>query len=896
MEEWEISKPAIYEFHRPKMTKSLFHINTYPRIFITLTALLFSFGICLPRRITGEVVESQTTSPIGGVIVKCKHQGKILGYCVSKSNGSYSVEIPDSVHTDVMIEFSAHGYQTVFMSDGKLSDDNIIKLMPQAEDLEEIVVRPLAVVAKGDTLIYNVDAVRNVADRSIEDVIAHLPGVEVSNGQIIYNGEPINKFYVEGLDALGGNYSTASQNIRAEDVSSINVYENHEPKAVLRDMSMSKQAALNIKLKSRSALRPSGYISGGIGKGDNEITWLGKAFGMLIAPASQTYIEAACNNFGISPGNGGSVPASIQTPVEHLLQLHTLGNPNIQSQLYQNSKRASSSLNFAFKCGLYSTLRLSAGYGFRRIESTGESLTIYPLSNGDSGYSMGQTGKNISRSQSVNLNISYENNSPHLYLLNDFKSGMAFSRRLSELTANPGGKVLQTLNTNDIALTDNLNIVSRHDSHIWEGNININFHDLPLNRLHAINADNDGLIVDQSARAMAFSINASTQFGWMIGNVSTLGLKLKLNENYTRVNTMGHEGPDFDVIGKNTPRGNQVIAGAGPFYKLVLPKFKFEAGFPFQIIYQDYKSLSNAIDYKKGLMHFAPYLDMNLWLPKEVKGSLNFSFSRSRTGLENFITNPIATSYRTIIAPGTGSPALMSLYKIDTGWSWRKIAAGFFTSMSAGFQSMSNDRMRSMTITESNAATEYVDVKNSTKRFYAILNVSQLVLGQKGTIKLDVSFSRMTGTTMRNGDVLSMRNSDLSAALSFTAPLLSDHLVIKPTAVMNDTRQHSASNFSNTFITWQGLLPVTVLPSRHFDITLTPDFRSNPLSGGNRINTFILNANARYAIKKWEFELHLNNITDRRSYAVETYSDLIYTSCRIDMCGFEALLTARYNF
>ena len=116
----------------------------------------------------------------------------------------------------------------------------------------------------GDTLLYNVAAFRSASDRNIEDVIRKLPGISVSeNGTISYQGESINKFYIEGLDLLSGRYALATRNISPDDIASVSIYENHQPKKVLKDISFSEKAALNLKLKNqphaqnlRERLRP----------------------------------------------------------------------------------------------------------------------------------------------------------------------------------------------------------------------------------------------------------------------------------------------------------------------------------------------------------------------------------------------------------------------------------------------------------------------------------------------------------------------------------------------------------------------------------------------------------------------------------------------------------------
>ena len=89
----------------------------------------------------------------------------------------------------------------------------------------------------GDTLRYRVKAFAGKRDRYLEDVIKKLPGVEVKeNGRIEYQGTPINKFYIEGQDPLGSNYTQASRNIPINAVDQVEVIEHNQHKRVLQGL------------------------------------------------------------------------------------------------------------------------------------------------------------------------------------------------------------------------------------------------------------------------------------------------------------------------------------------------------------------------------------------------------------------------------------------------------------------------------------------------------------------------------------------------------------------------------------------------------------------------------------------------------------------------------------
>ena len=76
-----------------------------------------------------------------------------------------------------------------------------------------------------------------------------MPGIAINeDGSIEYQGKKINKFYIEGMDLLGGKYTQASENIDVDKVKKIQVFERHQPIKALKNTSFSEQAALNIVL------------------------------------------------------------------------------------------------------------------------------------------------------------------------------------------------------------------------------------------------------------------------------------------------------------------------------------------------------------------------------------------------------------------------------------------------------------------------------------------------------------------------------------------------------------------------------------------------------------------------------------------------------------------------
>ena len=115
-----------------------------------------------------------------------------------------------------------------------------IRLQAEPTRLRDVIVKAPDIEQRSDTLVYYTSKYAREQDRNIGDVLKRLPGIDVEdNGTIKYNGEPINKFYINGSDFADGRYNLATENISPSDVASVEVMENHQPIRVLKGLDFS---------------------------------------------------------------------------------------------------------------------------------------------------------------------------------------------------------------------------------------------------------------------------------------------------------------------------------------------------------------------------------------------------------------------------------------------------------------------------------------------------------------------------------------------------------------------------------------------------------------------------------------------------------------------------------
>ena len=265
-----------------------------------LLTLLWSLGAIAAQaqEYTGHVADKEDGAPVAGAIVTARDSlGKPLGYTTTSASGDFVLR-PRGGGTTTQLDFSTMGYrrQSVPANAGRM----LVLLTPETTDIREVTIRAPRLSFRGDTVSYNVSRFTEAQDRSIADVLRKMPGIEVAkSGEIRYNGQPINNFYIEGLDMLDGRYGQATNNIAPQDVASVEVMENHQPIKALKDIVFSDRAAINLRLKPHAKARWTGTLRGGAGW--SPALWNGALFAMRIGARGQSMVNLKTDNTGQNP-------------------------------------------------------------------------------------------------------------------------------------------------------------------------------------------------------------------------------------------------------------------------------------------------------------------------------------------------------------------------------------------------------------------------------------------------------------------------------------------------------------------------------------------------------------------------------------------------------------------
>ena len=271
------------------------------KILLLWMLCLSAFAVKAQTVYTGKLTDKDG-KPVEKVSVVLKgEKGNNVAFSRTAADGSFSVKLPEGkTATDIAFVHMGYAPQAIKLSEWE--QGRSIKLEEKPVEIKEVKVKPEYIRMNGDTLTYSVAGFKMPQDRSIEDVIARLPGVTVSSlGQILYQGKPINHFYVEGMDLMGQKYAQVSKNLNADKVLSVQVFENHQPVKMKRGIEFSEQAALNLVLKDEAKNVWMGLLDIGMGatlQGTTE--WLrdGRLVEMMFGKKKQSLSMYKTNNTG----------------------------------------------------------------------------------------------------------------------------------------------------------------------------------------------------------------------------------------------------------------------------------------------------------------------------------------------------------------------------------------------------------------------------------------------------------------------------------------------------------------------------------------------------------------------------------------------------------------------
>ena len=271
---------------------------------VTLFVLFFTVYGWAQSSISGKILD-EDGKPIPSASVTVEEPGKdaIIAYSITNSKGEYKVTFttPEQ-NVDLKIKaFNQKPSQKAVKNENQTQN---FTLQPDATEIKEVKLKAKMITKRGDTISYDIKAFESKSDRTLSDVLKKIPGIDVNkDGTVLYQGEPINKFYVNGKDLMEGGYGTINNSLPTGDVQKVEVMENHQPVKILQDKVPSENAALNVVLKKSVTMTGRGEL----GVGMDPLLWNLKLTPMFFGQKNQWVLNYKTNNNGETVEKEGNI-------------------------------------------------------------------------------------------------------------------------------------------------------------------------------------------------------------------------------------------------------------------------------------------------------------------------------------------------------------------------------------------------------------------------------------------------------------------------------------------------------------------------------------------------------------------------------------------------------------
>lgn len=171
------------------------------------------------------------------------------GFTFSDKEGEFKLEMDCGKNYELEIEHVNYKPLIKKINLNKNLREQII-LKNSSIKLEDVVAKGrIPIKIKGDTIEYDADSFTTGSEETLEDVLKKLPGIQVEDGKVFYQGKQINSIKVEGREIFGGNTKLLTKNLPSDAVDKIQLNKKFKANPFANSMQDEEQPELNIVLK-----------------------------------------------------------------------------------------------------------------------------------------------------------------------------------------------------------------------------------------------------------------------------------------------------------------------------------------------------------------------------------------------------------------------------------------------------------------------------------------------------------------------------------------------------------------------------------------------------------------------------------------------------------------------
>jgi len=837
---------------------------------------LLSVSAAVPEKVTGRIIDGESHQPIAGVVVQAiNHQGRAIAFASSNANGVFEIKNSDTADS---LTFRSMGYEVLRLPRG-YDFAKGVEMRPKATQLKDVIVQAPDIYARGDTLVFNVSRYANASDNAIIDVIKRLPGIKVEeDGTIKYQGKPINKFYIDGDDFLGGQYGLATNNISHKDVKSVEVMENHQPVKALEGIDFPEEAGINIKLNEGAKGKWVGVAKAGTGAQP----WLydGSLYAMRIAPMVQNILTLRGGNTGWNPD--GQIFERDFSDMSFTGYSESLWPEYIAADMVNaplNEKRTRDNLSWlansitAWKCG-DTSMRFKLNYVGDRLDYNSGLHTDY--------FSQSipefiQNNSLRTQSHDISAQFNAQINKREYFLKDKFTMEGVWEYSNSAITGS--FDLNQRVRRRNLSANNDLKLVKRNDRKLFELTSRNSFSYRP-DRL-SVSGEEDAI---QIVGTVDFRSTTESRWG-MLGRFWKFYLNGGIDLNYHRMDLSLKGMDSFENDGKHDAFLSNLYMTAQLDYER--NGWLVSAKIPVKWLHH---SVLGQYDYVNLYPGF--YIRKKASAKSELSVSVAYQLVSPQAYMH--IPEPVLSDYRNVLVANYIGKYSQNV-ATTASYKYRNPLASFFANASLTYNYSRSSFMSNQLFIDDFIVSTYAGNLSGSNSWKITGGFSKGLGHSRMVVGLDVNASASSASSMRDNVVEDYRQQTLNVKPYFKGRLCKwlsanydanyGFTCLKIDDVGNSTRSFNQK------------LYVTVMPHDRWQFTLGAEHFLTRFPEGNAENLVLLDASAVWHVSgKVRLSLTADNLLDKRHYQYVTYGTLSRSEHSFQIRQRNVLVAVQWRF
>lgn len=870
--------------------------------YIFILIFLISNFIFSQTKFSGNIKDNEN-NPVSSVsVIIYSLEDVILTYAITDFDGNYTLSLQSDVE-QIKLQIKAFNYETVTEILPNVSQIKNYTVKPSITELKEVIVKESIIKQKGDTISYNVASFATNKDRSIADVISKLPGVEVlPDGKILYQGKPINKYYIEGLDLLEGRYNLANKNLPYNQVSKVQILENHQPVKVLDSLVFSDNAALNIKLKKNVSFTGQAELGSGFEP------FLNKAniTPMLFSKTKQIIGSYQTNNIGENITNQTKALTiddlindfEIISEKQNWLGVQMLNTPSFSDNRWLQNNSHLGAVNFLQKLKNDYQFKVNVSYLNDSQEQFGNTISKFYTQNDT--IELFERKHNNLFSNELDLNLILEKNSKKNYVKNKFQFINNWDSQ-NGLLENNSSSIYQYTSNHNFSVRNNYKNIFSLGKYLGTFQSFFIFNKAPeklkifpgqFSILLNNNIDYDEL--EQKINLQTVFLNNALNFTKRINKVvispkiGFLFENQKLNSNIY-INNSNLTQEDF----KNELERNKVFVYLESKLEYMNNDWRFNIQLPLNSYFFEVKNFSNYNN--ENYLTFEPKISISKELNSFWKASLLYRRLIQFGGLEKLYEGYIITDYRNINKYNSNI-AISINNNYSFGINYRNPVKSLFSSIFYAFSKSENNILYSSNI-DLNGASEVEGfiIDNFRNSHNLFGRIDKYFSTLKTNVKLNTTFTIFNYKQFLNNNLTTISNTSYEAKLTFETEVSNWFEVDLNTRLFISANKIQGSN--NRKITNQLYgMNLNFYVNDYNYLALKSEMFFNDSFTKKNTSKF-LDFVYRYTWKKKniDFQFQLNNILNTNNYKTISVSNFSYVETNFNLRPRQLYFMLRFS-